>query len=35
VITYAKRTIDLVIQVGRRNGSRGVLEIYLPSQEED
>lgn len=34
VITYAKRTIDLVIQVGRRNGSRGVLEIYLPSQDE-
>lgn len=35
VIAYAKRTIDLVIQVGRRNGSRGVLEIYLPSQDED
>lgn len=33
IITYAKRTIDLVIQVGRRNGSRGVLEIYLPSQD--
>ncbi|MCJ9670400.1 MULTISPECIES: P-type DNA transfer ATPase VirB11 [unclassified Neorhizobium] len=35
IITYAKRTIDLVIQVGRRNGRRGVLEIYLPSQEMD
>lgn len=35
VITYAKRTIDLVIQVGRRNGKRGVLEIYLPSQDSD
>jgi len=35
IITYAKRTIDLVIQVGRRNGSRGVLEVYLPSQDED
>ncbi|TCA71086.1 ATPase, T2SS/T4P/T4SS family, partial [Rhizobium leguminosarum] len=35
VITYAKRTIDLVVQVGRLNGSRGVLEIYLPSQEEE
>ncbi|MGV2130651.1 P-type DNA transfer ATPase VirB11 [Agrobacterium vitis] len=33
IITYAKRTIDLVIQVGRRNGARGVLEIYLPSQD--
>lgn len=31
VITYAKRTIDLVIQVGRRGGARGVLEVYLPS----
>lgn len=35
VATYAKRTIDLVIQVGRRNGSRGVLEIYLPSQDAE
>ncbi|CUX65896.1 putative conjugative DNA transfer/component of type IV secretion system [Agrobacterium tumefaciens str. Kerr 14] len=34
IITYAKRTIDLVVQVGRRNGSRGVLEIYLTSQDE-
>ncbi len=33
VITYAKRTIDLVVQVGRRNGARGVLEVYLPSQD--
>lgn len=35
IITYAKRTIDLIVQVGRRNGKRGVLEIYLPSQEAD
>ncbi|PSS60630.1 P-type DNA transfer ATPase VirB11 [Ensifer sp. NM-2] len=35
IVSYAKRTIDLVIQVGRRNGRRGVLEIYLPSQDED
>ncbi len=33
IILYAKRTIDLVIQVGRRNGARGVLEVYLPSQD--
>ncbi|MCW8059655.1 P-type DNA transfer ATPase VirB11 [Agrobacterium tumefaciens] len=33
VILYAKRTIDLVVQVGRRNGVRGVLEVYLPSQD--
>ncbi len=31
IIQYAKKTIDLVIQVGRRNGKRGVLEVYLPS----
>ncbi|MCW0021362.1 P-type DNA transfer ATPase VirB11 [Rhizobium sp. BT-226] len=35
VITYAKRTIDIIVQVGRRNGSRGVLEIYLTSQDVD
>lgn len=33
IITYAKRTVDLVIQVGRRNGKRGVLEVYLPSED--
>ncbi|MGX9147999.1 P-type DNA transfer ATPase VirB11 [Mesorhizobium sp. 128a] len=32
VANYAKKTIDLVIQVGRRQGRRGVLEIHLPSQ---
>ena len=35
IIQYAKKTIDLVIQVGRRHGQRGVLEIYLPSQNMD
>lgn len=30
VIEYASQTIDLIVQVGRRNGKRGVLEIYLP-----
>ncbi|MBB4581577.1 type IV secretion system protein VirB11 [Rhizobium aethiopicum] len=35
IIQYAKKTIDLVIQVGRRNGQRGVLEVYLPSQNMD
>lgn len=34
IIEYAKKTIDLVIQVGRRHGQRGVLEIYLPSQNQ-
>ncbi|MGX9120405.1 P-type DNA transfer ATPase VirB11 [Mesorhizobium sp. BHbsci] len=32
IANYAKKTIDLVIQVGRREGRRGVLEIHLPSQ---
>ena len=27
VIDYARSTIDLIVQVGRRNGARGVLEI--------
>ena len=31
IIDYAKKTIDLIIQVGRINGNRGVLEIHLPS----
>lgn len=30
VITYAKQTIDMIIQVGRVNGDRGVLEVFLP-----
>ncbi|WP_298966687.1 P-type DNA transfer ATPase VirB11 [uncultured Roseibium sp.] len=34
VIRYAQRTIDLVIQVGRRNGQRGILEVYLPALQE-
>ncbi|KAA3448008.1 P-type DNA transfer ATPase VirB11 [Mesorhizobium sp. SARCC-RB16n] len=32
IVNYAKKTIDMVIQVGRREGRRGVLEIHLPSQ---
>jgi type IV secretion system protein VirB11 len=31
IINYACKTIDLVIQVGRRNGKRGVLQVFLPS----
>lgn len=31
IIRYAKQTIDLVIQVGRRDGERGVFDIELPS----
>ncbi|MEI9420785.1 P-type DNA transfer ATPase VirB11 [Mesorhizobium sp. Cs1299R1N1] len=32
IVSYARKTIDLVIQVGRQKGRRGVLEIHLPSQ---
>lgn len=30
VLDYATRTIDLIVQVGRKGGRRGVLEVYLP-----
>lgn len=29
VIEYAKQTIDLVIQVGRRDGKRGVIDVHM------
>lgn len=31
VIEYARATIDLVVQVGRRDGRRGVLEVHMPT----
>lgn len=31
VIEYATMTIDIIIQVGRRSGKRGILEINMPS----
>ena len=31
VIDYATRTIDMIIQVGRRGGRRGLLQIDMPS----
>jgi type IV secretion system protein VirB11 len=34
IINYACKTIDLVIQVGRRDGKRGILQVYLPSIEK-
>ncbi len=30
VIDYASQTIDVIIQVGRREGKRGVMEVFLP-----
>ncbi len=35
IVAYASRTIDLVVQVGRRHGRRGVLEIFMPSLRQD
>ncbi|MET1416643.1 P-type DNA transfer ATPase VirB11 [Roseibium sp. HPY-6] len=34
VIEYASATIDMIVQVGRRNGKRGVLEIHMPQLEK-
>ncbi|MDO5757204.1 MAG: P-type DNA transfer ATPase VirB11 [Rhodobacterales bacterium] len=31
VIDYARATIDLVIQMGRHDGRRGVLQVYMPA----
>ena len=30
VLDYARQTIDLIVQVGRRGGKRGVLQVYMP-----
>jgi len=35
ILDYARKSIDVVVQVGRRDGKRGVLEVYLPGQDED
>ena len=35
VLDYARKTIDLIIQVGRRGGQRGVLEVYRPAVRID
>lgn len=34
VIAYASKTIDLIVQMGRRDGKRGILEIYIPALHE-
>ena len=31
VIAYARSTIDLVIQTGRHEGRRGVLQVFMPA----
>ncbi|PJN93157.1 type II secretion system protein E, partial [Amaricoccus sp. HAR-UPW-R2A-40] len=31
VLDYAGRTIDLIVQVGRKGGRRGVLEVFVPA----
>ena len=31
ILEYAARTIDLIVQVGRSGGRRGVLEVFVPA----
>ena len=31
VVEYGTRTIDLIVQVGRRGGERGVVQVYMPA----
>lgn len=33
VLDYAARTIDLIVQVGKRGGRRGVQEVFMPALE--
>jgi type IV secretion system protein VirB11 len=35
VLEYAARTIDLIVQVGRDEGRRGVEEVFLPALERE
>lgn len=30
MIAYVQRSIDIIVHVGKRNGKRGILEVYLP-----
>ena len=30
-MNYATQTIDMIVQVGRRGGKRGVPEIFMPT----
>ncbi|MEL6100418.1 MAG: ATPase, T2SS/T4P/T4SS family [Pseudomonadota bacterium] len=30
MISYVQRSIDIIVQVGKRDGKRGVMEVYLP-----
>jgi type IV secretion system protein VirB11 len=34
VLDYAGRTIDLIVQVGRKGGRRGVLEVFVPALQK-
>jgi type IV secretion system protein VirB11 len=35
MIRYIERSIDVVIQVGRNAGERGITEFYLPGRAEE
>lgn len=32
MISYVTRSIDVIVHVGKRDGKRGVLEVFLPSR---
>ena len=34
MVAYIERSIDVIIQVGRHEGERGIAEFYLPGQEQ-
>lgn len=34
VLDYASRTIDLIVQVDREDGRRGVLEVFAPALQK-
>lgn len=32
MISYVQRSIDIIVQAGKRDGKRGVMEVYLPEK---
>jgi len=35
MIAYVVRSIDVIVHVGKRDGKRGVLEVFLPRSYDD
>jgi type IV secretion system protein VirB11 len=34
MVRYIENSIDVIIQVGRHDGARGITEFYLPGMEQ-